>query len=86
MRVTITFAMCISYKGGCQPGTTFWVVQLQNYQQYEIRWIFFYIYIYTSMDTEMCCPKSKCGCQYYIILTLKKKSWTQGPGFFIIKN
>ena len=26
----------------------------------------------TSVDTEMCCPKSKCGCQYFILLTLKK--------------
>jgi hypothetical protein len=35
----------------------------------------------------MCRPKSKCGCQYYILLTLKKKnSWTQGPGFFLIKT
>ena len=25
--------------------------------------------IYTSVDTEMCCPKGKCGCQYYILLT-----------------
>ena len=25
------------------------------------------------MDTEMCCPKGKCGCQYFILLTLKKK-------------
>jgi hypothetical protein len=32
--------------------------------------IFFY---YTSVDTEMCCPKGKCGCQYFILLTLKKK-------------
>jgi hypothetical protein len=21
----------------------------------------------------MCCPKGKCGCQYFILLTLKKK-------------
>jgi hypothetical protein len=27
----------------------------------------------TSVDTEMCCPKGKCGCQYFILLTLKKK-------------
>jgi hypothetical protein len=39
-----------------------------------------------SGDTEMCCPKGKCGCQYYILLTLKKKSWTQGPGFFFNKK
>jgi hypothetical protein len=26
------------------------------------------------VDTEMCCPKKgKCGCQYFILLTLKKK-------------
>jgi hypothetical protein len=25
------------------------------------------------VDTEMCCPKGKCGCQYFILLTLKKK-------------
>ena len=27
----------------------------------------------TSVDTEMCCPKGECGCQYFILLTLKKK-------------
>ena len=26
--------------------------------------------IYTRVDTEMCCPKGKCGCQYFILLTL----------------
>jgi hypothetical protein len=26
----------------------------------------------TSVDTEMCYPKGKCGCQYFILLTLKK--------------
>ena len=31
------------------------------------------IFICTSVDTEMCCPKGKCGCQYFILLTLKKK-------------
>jgi hypothetical protein len=31
------------------------------------------------VDTEMCCPKGKCGCQYFILLTLKKKnSWNTG--------
>jgi hypothetical protein len=24
---------------------------------------------FTSVDTEMCCPKGKCGCQYIILLT-----------------
>ena len=33
---------------------------------------FFYI---TSVDTEMCCPKGKCGCQYFILLTLNKKEF-----------
>jgi hypothetical protein len=23
----------------------------------------------TSVNTEMCCPKGKCGCQYFILLT-----------------
>ena len=32
--------------------------------------------IITSVDTEMCCPKGKCGCQYFILSTCKKKkSW-----------
>jgi hypothetical protein len=31
-----------------------------------------YILYNTSVDTEMCCPKGKCGCQYFILLTLKK--------------
>jgi hypothetical protein len=26
--------------------------------------------IITSVDTEMCCPKGKCGCQYFILLYL----------------
>ena len=30
-------------------------------------------FLITSVDTEMCCPKGKCGCQYFILLTLKKK-------------
>ena len=32
-----------------------------------------YFYLTTSVDTEMCCPKGKCGCQYFILLTLEKK-------------
>jgi hypothetical protein len=44
----------------------------------------FFFYISTSVDTEMCCPKGKCGCQYFILLTLKKKKIhvQRGPGFF----
>ena len=38
------------------------------------------------MDTGMCCPKGKCGCQYFILLTLKKKLWTQGSWNFFIKK
>jgi hypothetical protein len=26
-----------------------------------------------SVDTEMCCPKGKCGYQYFLLLTEKKK-------------
>ena len=41
----------------------------------------------TSVDTEMCCPKGKCGCQYFILLTLEeKKSWTQGSWIFFNKK
>jgi hypothetical protein len=47
----------------------------------------FFFFKYTSVDTEMCCPKSKCGCQYFILLTLKKKkSWTQGSWIFFNKK
>jgi hypothetical protein len=28
-----------------------------------------YIFFSTSVNTEMCCPKGKCGCQYFILLT-----------------
>ena len=43
----------------------------------------FYFLIRTSVDTEMCCPKGKCGCQYFILLTLKKiYHGHRGPGFF----
>ena len=35
-----------------------------------------------SVDTEMCCPKGKCRCQYFILLTLKKNYGHRGPGFF----
>jgi hypothetical protein len=27
-----------------------------------------FLYI-KSVDIEMCCPKGKCGCQYFILLT-----------------
>ena len=30
----------------------------------------------------MCCPKGKYGCQYFILLTLKKNRGHRGPGFF----
>ena len=37
----------------------------------------------TSVDKELYCPKGKCGCQYFILLTLKKKiHGHRGPGFF----
>jgi hypothetical protein len=33
----------------------------------------------TSVDTEMCCPKGKCGCQYLILNTENKKDEQYGP-------
>ena len=40
--------------------------------------LFIYIlFLLESVDTEMCCPKGKYGCQYFILLTLKKNNtWT----------
>ena len=41
----------------------------------------------TSVDTEMCCPKGKCGYQYFILLTLKEKQFVDtGVLDFLIKN
>jgi hypothetical protein len=35
----------------------------------------------------MCCPKGKCGCQYFILLTLKNKiHGHRGSGFFFNKK
>ena len=35
----------------------------------------------------MCCPKGKCGCQYFILITLEKNnSWTQGSWIFFNKK
>jgi hypothetical protein len=36
--------------------------------------------------TQNVLSKIKCGCQYFILLTLKKKSWTQGSWIFLIKK
>ena len=48
---------------------------------------FFFFLKPTSVDTEMCCPKGKCGCQYFILLTLEKKiHGHRGPGFFFNKK
>ena len=57
------------------------IVQLKSfYIKFDSKHLF---YLYTSVDTEMCCPKGKCGCQYFILLTLKKKNHGhKGPGFF----
>ena len=42
--------------------------------------------LYTSLDTEMYCPKGKCGCQYFILLTLKKKFMDTGVLDFFNKK
>ena len=44
------------------------------------------LYYDTSVDTEMCCPKGKCGCQYFILLTLKKKIMETGVLDFFNKK
>ena len=38
------------------------------------------------MDTAMRCPKGKCGCQYFILLTLKKKFMDTGVLDFFNKK
>ena len=45
-----------------------------------------FVYMNASVDTEMCFPKGKCGCQYFILLTLKKNHGDRGPGYFLIKK
>jgi hypothetical protein len=42
----------------------------------------------TNMREKECCPKGKCGCQYFILLTLKKKKKIVDTGVldFLIKN
>ena len=49
----------------------------------------FFITSQTSVDTEMCCPKGKCGCQYFILqcINFKKKNVmdTGVLDFFYIK-
>ena len=37
-----------------------------------------FIFKCTSVDTELYCPKGKCGCQDFILLTLKKKFMDTG--------
>ena len=37
-----------------------------------------FFYTMSSVETEMCCPKGKCECQYFILLTLKKKIMDTG--------
>ena len=39
-----------------------------------------------SVDTKMCCPKGRCGCQYFILLTLKKKIMDTGVLDFFNKK
>jgi hypothetical protein len=45
------------------------------------------IIIITNVDIEKCCPKGKCGCQYFILLTLKTKNFMNtGSWIFLIKK
>ena len=48
-------------------------------------YVFFFLFG-TSVDIEMCCPKGKCGCQYFMLLTFNKISWTQGSCIFFNKK
>jgi hypothetical protein len=49
--------------------------------------IYIFLLIFSSVDTEMYCPKAKCGCQYFILLTLKGKNiMDTGVLDFLIKK
>jgi hypothetical protein len=50
--------------------TTIYKRKDEDKQKKTVCVVIYYIYIYsvTSVDTEMCCPKGKCGCQYFILL------------------
>ena len=75
------------------PGIYWFCKQYAKYISYLYMFKTFILKLYkcclrASVDTEMCCPKGKFGCQYFILLTLKKKkirghkrSW-----IFLIKN
>ena len=61
-------------------------VYLSLYCNYNCSWMTFFIIHLTSVDTEMCCPEGKCGCQYFILLTLKKKIMDTGSWIFFNKK
>ena len=73
------------------------IIFLHNYTRYIAKNLILFEFAYkcintfffisTSVDTEMCCPKGKCGCQYFILLTLKKKIMDTGVlDFCLIKK
>ena len=43
------------------------------------------VIISTSVDIEMCYPKGKSGCQYFILTFKKKNHGHRGSGFFLLK-
>jgi hypothetical protein len=45
-----------------------------------------YLSNFKSVDTEMWCPKGRCGCQYFILLTLNKKIMDTGVLDFFNKK
>jgi hypothetical protein len=68
-----------------------WLSILSIFQKRVVRtkfdiYVLFILYIYTSVDTEMRCPKSKCECQYFILLNLKKKNMDTGVLDFFNKK
>ena len=42
------------------------------------------IYIWTSVDTEMCCPKGKCGCQYLSIMDFLRGQYNPNRSIYNI--
>ena len=61
------------------------LVEIQSCHMYQFH-LKNNIKIVTSVDTELYCPKGKCGCQYFILLTLKKKIMDTGVLDFFNKK
>ena len=87
LRIVVSYAYCVVFllclSLSCVLCTLFFQFLWIVHYWLPIRFSLTLIYKLTRVNTEMCCPKCKCGCQYFILLTLKKKNHGhKGPWFF----